>query len=416
MDDRQGRLMMGLAVALLAVTVVSWYAPEDAPVDEAATVPVWTPPEADITALGVTTPEGHVELALREGSWWVTAPYTAKADATRLDGLVGDLARMAWGQPVAGADEDGGPYGLGEPPVARIEVATAQGPVATLVLGREAPAGYLTYARAADGQIVAVGGRPGRQLVGPPVEWQDHRLLDVDLARVRRLELSGPAGTLVVHGEGTRWWIEGGGRADPDRVDDLLTGLADLHAARFEAAPPSPMTRHLVLGLDDGTQVRLDAGPDGEEVPVVSPKGEVVVRGPELAVLGAGPADVADGSAFAVRVGSVDMLALEAGASRWEAHLDGTDWKVGGVVEDSVRAFVTNLAAVRAVPASTVPSAVEPVALTVRTSGGGVEVAVAVGPADGTGHRWARDLAGGVPYRVAESDSAPIFARLAPPP
>ncbi len=418
MHAMQGRWTLGLSVVLLGLVGALWWAGE-APVsrDEAATVPMWAFSPDDVVAGTVVTGDGTVRFERVDGAWALTVPVSAPADEGRIDQVLRDLARNPMAQPVASAETNGEPYGLGATPEVSIALELTGGGRMDLQLGREAPAGYLTYARAPDGQIAAVHGRLADRFAGPPIEWRDHRVWRFDAGLVRRVTLEGPPGSVTVRGEGQDWWIDGGGRADASVVDDLVTGLLDVHFARFGTAPDVPWDRRAVVGFADGTErvLRVLSLDVEAEVPVVADDVSGVVRAPELAILGMGPADLTDRRAFPLEPADVASLQLDLPGRSWRAERDGEAWRVAGVEDGAARERVAALLASRKEPLGGASPPDAPVAWVVVTLGGGDRtVVVEVGPVV-DGFHVARERAGGAPYRVRELATLTQFADTAVP-
>ncbi|MBW2258127.1 MAG: hypothetical protein JRI25_26485, partial [Deltaproteobacteria bacterium] len=176
-------------------------------------------------------------------------------------------------------------------------------------------------------------------------------VLQYQIGEVSRVTIEGAEGTLEVHGEGDRWWVEGWTRADPDRVDDLLVGLRDLRFDSFYV-DTAPKGIH-----EPGYRVTVETteGPVGFEVGEGGPPG-VYVRtlsgragwiGPEpLALLGQGPSDVGDPNAFPLRPDRAREVEVDFGGNTWTAVREEEVWTAEGAEAPAPEAAVEALAVV----------------------------------------------------------------------
>jgi hypothetical protein len=408
MDAAQARWMVALSVLVLGLTGLWTWMPDAGPDASDATARVWEPRTEGVKELVLRSADGEVALARADSGWRLVRPIQDRADPARVDAALADLQRVAFGIPVAGPDADGSPYGLGATPQVHVSLSYDDGRSADLQFGTEAPTGYRTYARDQSGSVVAVPGRPTRQLVVEADAWRDTRVWDLPLGALRGLRIRTAAGTLDVHGAGRSWWLQGASRANPDRVDDLAVSLADLRLERFEDVTVDSAEREVEATLADGTVSHLRFGQVGADglVPVVGGRAVGRMHAAELAVLGSGPTDVAETRAFAFDSDGAERVSVVAGGHTYEAVREADRWTGSG----DAGAWVTALADADVVAGPT-PWA-DPVWAVVRVRSGADEVAVEVGGLGSDGLRVARDLAGGLPYRVRDADLAPLSALI----
>ncbi len=425
MEQSQTRLMGVLAAALATVTAALWWweTPEtDA--DPNATVPIWSIAAEDLVRIEVVRTGGRLVLESTDSGWVVTEPERFDADPGQVRTLATALASIESGIPIHAADPS--EFGLGDPPTATVTVTPRGGVPQTLTFGAEAPVGWSTYARTAGGEVVAVPGKPLSDLTAGIEQFRDRRVLTFGVDSVRAVTLTSSEGTLTVRGDerGEQaagappldWWLEGFTRADPDRVDDLVSGLLLL---RFDEilshAPPlaEPTASVIVKTTERTWTVRV--GPsDGGLSPVEVEGGSVgLVLTDALRILGMGPTDLGDSRAFPYDPDSTDRIEILSGEKHWLTVRNGPAWEVDGV--ESIGAAEVALAVDHALVAYTrepVPPA-DRVALSVIVGQGPWRRQVDLGPKVGD-LAVARDVAGGTPYRVPEEDLTAIRRILGP--
>lgn len=413
MDPRQARQLLVLTTVLvgLVATLTFWEAP-DAPADPAATAEVWAVEADAVVRVEVDRRDDRLVLQREGERWRVLEPFEADADPGEVAELLDALAAVRRGVPIP-ADEPAD-FGLGADPVARVAVVLEGGAREALVVGDPAPVDHRTYVQGADGGVVAVDGRPSDLLTQSASWFRDHRILRFQPEDVRRVTLSGPEGTLTVHGQGRRWWLDGFARADADAVDDLVMGLLDLRFDTFDDVgdPPEPPVRTALVELEGGEPVRLlvgEPGPGG--TPVWTHDGrEGRALTAALALLGQGPTDLGDDQAFPLDVHDADAVIVTRGGRRWEARRQGFEWSAGEAAADAVRGAVDRLAAAGIHYRREPVPAVTDTWATVEVHDGGETWTVDVGQVLDDTWRVARDRDGGEPYLVPLDDLAVLEA------
>ncbi len=196
-------------------------------------------PAVDATAVrGVRVQEGDtiVEFSRSGDLWRVTAPYQARADQ---DGVQGIVERLARGVPMdvrvdALTEENDDTYGLDNANLLRVDLLGEQGPLTTVYLGNDGPGGASFVRRVDDDDVyrARLGGR--HRYDRAAADWRDRQLVHVVAADVTSVVL--PNVTLDRTGEG---WRTESGRADPDRVEDLVRGLGSLRIGEVLSTTPS---------------------------------------------------------------------------------------------------------------------------------------------------------------------------------
>lgn len=432
MDRAQTRWLIGLVAVAAALGGVLWWQgrPTVAEDDEASAV-VWSVSADDVARVRVERAQGELVLERREGAWHVGAPGAggelewSLAEPRRADELVRGLAGLERAIPVAAAAK--APFGLAEPPEARVTWTRTDGSTSALDVGIRAPAAYRVYVRTADGGVGAASGDPTGILQAAADTFRDKRLFSFDPAQVRgvRLELDGHA--LEVRGEGRTWHLVGFGRADADRVDDLVVDLLDLRFDREVvgvAVEPADATVEVTLADGSVETVVLGVG-DGAQIPARAPDGRAGhVFAAARGILGRGPTDLGQQTAFALRPQVADRVVAEGLGRRFEARHEEAGWLAPPTAPDAVYDAVLALASLPVVRSldpvpSDTPSLPPEVTVTVHEppvtpDGEPLVVRWLVGPALPDGTRVVRDADGPGPGVRVRSEALEAVLRGLP--
>ncbi|MEZ4319762.1 MAG: DUF4340 domain-containing protein [Myxococcota bacterium] len=409
MESSQVRLLAVLAAVLLALTAVLWFGepPSASDVfDPDATALVVEP--LDITkatsirleqALGEQ--QGTLELAKREGIWHVDAPYQADADPGAVIDLLDAVRESTKGIPVTG---EAASFGL-EPPAATVTVGLEDGTTRVLAVGNVTPDGAHTYARAADGTLAAVSGRPAEEMLKRPNEYRDHRVFRYAPGDVTRISVASDLGTLEATKSDAGWFLTGYSRADLDELDNWVVDFLNLQVDLFldlEAAEPESPRYVVEVETDAGVQ-RMFVGRDTPYGPLIFFKdGLNGTMDPQLLrMLERGPTDVGVADAFPFD-DSVTRIVLS-GARDATLVPEGDSW-AGAPDAEAVLAVLhaAQLTYKAAPPVWTGPE------LTVELVGDTRHV-IEVGPPDADGFRAVRDTAGGSAVRVPIDEVDALF-------
>ncbi|MBX2801205.1 MAG: DUF4340 domain-containing protein [Myxococcales bacterium] len=403
--DTNSRAIVGLSLVLV---FLSWWLMRSDGSSQEEQTPLWTLPVVDVTRVEVVRPDDTVVLLREAETWSLSQPLMdTRVDERRVEQLLLSLAGLQVDEIVASPDEDGEPYGLGDPPHLQVSLTMSSGRTHGLAVGLLTPVGYGTYARRSDGSVVALRGDLHRELLIDAAAFRDHRLLSFDPARVRAVELWGPNGTLRARGEGTQWWLDGFGRADPDRVDDLVMGLLDV---RFDAildleeeiAQP---LRTATVELDDGTRLVARVGED-------TPLGTLVwapddrrgtVVSDALMLLEQGPSDLGVREAFGIDLDRSDRVEVTLGDQSVTLMRESGVWAAEGYERADALDLVQALADVGVRYERAAPPAVEDRWGGVTVWEGETSRSVALGPLHVDVHS-AQDEAGGPPFRIPSRD------------
>lgn len=331
MQERQIRIATVLAAMLAVLLILNWTWKSESELDPEATAVVWSVAKDDVVKIAVDRPQGRLVVEKGDDGWEMLEPVVDLASDTQVGFLLDDLERVDKGVPIP--DADPAEFGLAPPEVTCV-VTRADGSEATLEIGEQAPVGWRTYVKDADGGVAAIAGTIGERLQKPADDLREPHLMRFDLSKVRRVVIESAQGTLDVHGEGNRWWVEGWTRADPDAVDDLITGLRQTHVDSFYAGDPAPAgfadpAYRVTIELEDGETTGFEVG--GIEPPGALLRGSDGRAGwappDRLALLGQGPTDVGDPHALPLDPDADDQVEVDLGDTAWSATRDVATWK-----------------------------------------------------------------------------------------
>jgi len=414
MNDSQWKVGAVLLAILVAVALLLRFGPTpEEEGDPQATTVVWSVEEAQITEIQVA--HGEVTLHLRRDGekWKVLAPFSYAADTRVVDALAGELAAIQKGIPVDGEKAS---YGLADPPVATVRLTLTDGKQALLKVGHPSPVGRKLYVEAEDGQAVAVTSDVHELLLADVEAFRDLRVVAFDPSQVDRATLSSAEGTLTVERKGGRWWLRGYGRADVDRVEDLLIGLLNIRLQHWEdpaTSPPLEAVRHTAsVHLGDGTEWVLQIGEsDGTYSPIRVPGGSAagVALTDELALLGQGPSDIGDPRAFPYDMTAVSEVAVDLPKGAWTLQFVGESWQRDGKPEPRAAAALEALQRAEVDFVLEAPPVWIETAGSIRIREGDSESRWEVGP-EVDRWRWVRNTEGGDVIRVPAAAFGPIEA------
>jgi Domain of unknown function (DUF4340) len=423
-DRSQSTLLLVLSALVIAVATVLYVGgAAEGEGDPEATAKIFNVDPDGAELIRIERAAGRVVLEKVGDQWRVREPYDEVADPDQVRDLVDVLRNVRSGIPVATTADRAAEFGLSEPPNARVTFVGPDGVEHRLDVGFEAPAGYRTYVRDANGAVAAVNGDLNRPLQADVDRYRDPAVVRFEVGAVRQLDLPGPPPVIVL-GEGDDWWLEGVGPADSGAVRDLLEALREL---RFESSGgeqeptvrPAPTVQLAAsqwrLTLADGSSLAFSVGPPAPEGPLVRGDNGRVGRLPSAA-LDEVPHRVEqliaeNGFRLSVERSELVRVTTSDGAS-FEARRNGSAWQRAGADDGDTWTWVSALAKAR-VHTAVQPVPAERVALTVEVGEGEALRRIEVGPSNPDGTRSARDLATGSWYPVAGAAVDEVLAALA---
>ena len=433
MDDRQSRLLMGMALvlAVLVGALVLMDAPEpEAEPGEAVQSPLVPGlTAADVQAVRLTQAGATIGLVRTDAGWELEAPFAGPADPTRAEGLVAALAQVRAGPAIELAEAPTG-VGLGDGEGVAVELRTHGGTLHRLVIGQDAPVGGGTYILDENGALRMTGLRVADAARPAVDELRSREVIRFAASAVTRLVFRGAARSVVLERAGADWWVEevghavdgvvaavpaGRHRADSDRVSEALRALQGLEIGAFPDAPLDLAEEALRITIEgEGGPWHVSLGPGADGGPLV--------WGPLTG--GAVPADLSglDGvlavpgtawrSVFIlpIRPVTVDALRVRLGDAMLDTRRDGLVWQ-----DVRADAMLNALADARVSRAAEAPPADGPawgeIALG-EAGGAGSRVQLFQAAAGG---RVAQDDAGGAPFLLPEPAISALHGALAAP-
>jgi hypothetical protein len=207
-------------------------------------------------------------FAKLDGTWKMTEPLTADAEATELGDLMSAVSRLRADELVVGKTGDLRTFDL-DPPEARWRFLSGDREVLNLLVGRREPNSGRNYAKLAGGdEVFLLSPDLSRRLFA---EYRKRALVSgLDAGAVESLVISAGDKTLTLQKANERWQVAG----KPDQpvnvatVTDLLTAVAGLKAERFavdngadfKAFGLQPPPRTIVARTRTGSVVTLQLG------------------------------------------------------------------------------------------------------------------------------------------------------------
>lgn len=396
--ERQSRVLFVLVMAVIVVTAALWLGDPPDPRVNSGDIVVWSLETANVTRVELAQPDETVVVIRQGDQWQLVQPVAGPADAAEVEFVVVNLTRVRGARPLPG--DDLAQFGLA-PPLATLTVTQSDGSVATLDVGEESPTGSGTYARTESGQVVLVPYSLADVIATQAVMLRERRILTFDEASVRRVSVESVNGLLEVTGSGTDWYVNGFGRANVLRAEDLIFNLRGTRFVSFspDTAPDGiadPIFRVTVATVDD--EVGFAVGEQG-------PMGMFVRRDDGLAgyadpdalqFLGQGPLDVVQRSPFRLDPGVDHRITILRGNEQLVLERADDGWvgasSAQAIVEALEAATITYLR--EAVPTPQIERA----RVTVdRDSVRHTEVVLFQNDGE---YVIGRDVGGGVPFRI----------------
>jgi hypothetical protein len=243
--------------------------------------------QESVQALRITGGQATVETVREEGGWRLTAPVQDRADAAKVDSLIADLLRATIERTYDVPEQALKEYGLAPPAYTIALTLKEEAEPVLLEVGDRAPSGISAYARRpGEGKVLLVSSTVRSQAETRPSDLRDKTLLAVERDTVQRIVLTRGAATATLDRDGNAWRLSGAvrGRADPNRVEDLLREVTGRGIKEFVAEAPSnlpayglaPPTARIALSTDEKAppQTLLLGRPDKAKGGVYARRGE----------------------------------------------------------------------------------------------------------------------------------------------
>ncbi|TVQ55178.1 MAG: DUF4340 domain-containing protein [Phycisphaerales bacterium] len=206
-------------------------------------------PTDEVTRIELRYRDGRTMIFKRDGrNWQQTEPFAYPLDAYRIRQLINAAREVRVYDQIAAASfsEEFTPAGLGlEPGEVRIRYGWADGEV-EYALGRRGIGGR-AYIRAVEDDAIFVASQNmhERILETDPREWRDRTLfrdVSIELDRIVREEGSA---RVVIERDRREWFLREpvSTRADRERIEEYISGLAGARAGGFVLDEPGDLAR-----------------------------------------------------------------------------------------------------------------------------------------------------------------------------
>jgi hypothetical protein len=228
---------------------------------------LWQSFPEDITAVRVRRQGEEAYRLVRDGAGWkVTGAFDAPAMASAASGFVTELSSPQCTVYKTHEAKDLAEWGLEKPHIT-VTLTTKEGKDHTLLIGAAAKEGGGRYAKLADRPAVfVVADTLVKNLDKPALDLLDPVLLQLDPARVDRIESKAADATLTLVPKGDQWQATSGSAssfvADEAAADALRSIWSELRAKRFAAFGKVDWAKY---GLDKpATVVSVSVKADGK--------------------------------------------------------------------------------------------------------------------------------------------------------
>jgi Domain of unknown function (DUF4340) len=196
-----------------------------------------------IVEVTLQNPKGTTDLALANGQWTVTRPFSAPAGrytvSDLLDGVLGAVPQRT----VADKTTDLAAYGLARPDT-RITLRTKTGKSVSVEFGKPSPISGGIYARTDPGDAVYLVDSSVRESVAKSAaDMRQKTLADFANADVQTVRITSASGSFAVDRVGTeRWRLEGAHPwpADDFKVTDMFFPITTSDAKAFHDGVRDP--------------------------------------------------------------------------------------------------------------------------------------------------------------------------------
>ena len=422
MNDKQSRLLLGLAVALIALVALVTLV-EPTKVEGEPESRTWTAIEKDLKAdqidkLELQKGEVRATFARTEDGWAMTSPKAVAADGRRLDEIADAFARIELADDL-GADKLSG-YGL-DPAKMTVTATLKDGRTLSIAVGDDAPVGWQSYVKDGAGHARLSRARLSDTFGVDPLDLRSREMLRFSESAVTRLVLEIGPQRFDLEEDDHGWWVTAAGpvvsprtRADESRIERSLNALRDLRAESLPSSPiPLPAVERLIRLTEGSTTLELQLGPlaDGQRLAVAPlQEGAVPVRS---SVLDSDLRDTIEHwlstRLIPVRPVTVDAVEVKLGAQTLEGKRTENGWS-----EPKAEATLSALVAVRLNRNRPAPEpAGEPWGQIVLREGTTRLEAVDLFQVTPEGDRVARDRAGGPAFLLAQSEIQRILDGMA---
>jgi hypothetical protein len=209
---------------------------------------VFTVDSDKISELTVTSAGETTTLRKENGTWKITSPITADADASEVSALTSAIAALEINRVVEESASNLGEYGLADPRI-KVSFKTEDGAGGELHFGEKTPTQSDLYAlKPGENRVFLVQAYQESSLAKKTFDLRDKRVLHFDRDKVDLVELTAPGAPPVqLARSGSEWVVKSPvqARADYGAIEGLITRLSTASMSEL-VDPASPDT----FGLD----------------------------------------------------------------------------------------------------------------------------------------------------------------------
>ena len=217
-----------------------------------------------VTGIELVYADRTIALAKRDGGWHLTQPVDAPADEPVVKSLITTITGAQVQKSLDEVPADLAPFGLDKPATA-ITIATKDGTLPAIQIGKNTAIGAKTYVRKGDAPKIYLTASTIQTGVNKQArDLRDKQLLvfqDDDVQRIDIAKPGSPALSLVRKDKDT-WTLEPGGlAADATEVRSYVSSLRTTRATDFPDDNPADLSKY---GLDaPRLTVTVATGKDG---------------------------------------------------------------------------------------------------------------------------------------------------------
>jgi hypothetical protein len=226
----------------------------------------------DVAGIEVVRGRGKLQLARKQGIWWIEEPIADLADRDVADRLAGDLSslRVTEFLPRSNAG-DLAALGLA-PPTFRVTLTDAKGAKKMLDIGSTRTDGNAVYA-AREGQVFTAGNSILEDLSKEATAFRDRRLVRFERADVAGIDTADGSKRHFFSRKQAGWSVDGRTLL-ASAADDLMTAILDVESKSIldDAGAAALAGRPAEWTVD----VRMSAGP-GWNLKLMPFRGDVAV-------------------------------------------------------------------------------------------------------------------------------------------
>ncbi len=307
------------------------------------------PPES-VTQLALQTSKGKVVVEHTERGWRLV-PQGARADASRISGLLDQLSPLAAQRTLSGSPEKPLDYtAFGLSPERGSLTLLADGRSTTILFGDNTPVGKERYAKRADRpEVYVISGSLFDESDVPPEQFRDPSLIPIKGWTVEALAVTAQTSAFALAHRGEAWWVTQPleDRADRSTVTTLVNRLGSLRIARFVEDAPQverlaewgfdhPKAELRVTRTDTPGPVTVFFGktlPDAPEMVYAKRSDEqalYAVADADLDALLLDPHDLRSKACFEFFTSQVAKIELQSGQTHWTALKQDGRWTTEG--------------------------------------------------------------------------------------